>query len=206
MAHKLYSRSARRRAAPSSSSAPDMRVMWALIAVNVVVFVLWNSGAAPLGLMRDHFLVSSSSVLARPWTLLTYALSHRDTTHLLFNMMGLWVFGQSLLWERGARDFLALLGVSAVTGALAHVMTTSTPALGASAAVTAVSVVFALTHPHRQLLVMFFIPAPAWLAVGGFVLLDVVGLIRPPDGIAHGAHLGGALAGAFAWWWWRRPR
>ena len=200
---KLYSRAAQRRGrpAPRAGGSNDERPLWALIAVNIAVFVLWHTAPpSALPALAEQLLVVASGVLSRPWTALTYAFSHNDASHLLYNLCGLWVFGRSLLHESGPRALFGLDAGGAVGGALAPVLASASPALGASAAVTAVSIVYAIRHPHRSLLVMFIVPMPAWAAVGLFIALDVVGLVGPPDGVAHAAHLGGAAVGAaYAW-------
>jgi hypothetical protein len=73
-------------------------------------------------------------------------------------------------------------------------------ALGASGAISALLIVFALYFPHQKILLFFAIPIPALFAALAFIGLDVWGLVAQGHGgglpIGHGAHLGGALAGA----------
>lgn len=184
-----------------------MRVLWGLIGVNVAVFVLWHLlvGNPLHAMLQGNLLVAQGTVLSRPWTLLTYAFTHYDTSHLLFNMFGLYIFGRPVLERYGTRDLLVLYAGGALLGAIAHVVGTPVPALGASASVMAVTVAYAATFPNRQLLLWFFLPVPAWLAAAGFIALDVMGAVGPGDGIAHAAHLGGAVFG-MGWWMWRTQR
>jgi len=178
-----------------------------LLAVNVAVFVaLYVLIDTPMGEPWAALMVMDpATVLYRPWTLLTAAFSHFDANHLLFNLIGLWVFGAPVQARYGPRAMVVLYIAGALCASLAHLALSSSPMLGASGAVLALSVVFALTFPQQRLLVWFLLPMPAWLAVGGFVVLDVVGLVGPGDGIAHAAHLGGAAFGA-AWWWLTQRR
>jgi membrane associated rhomboid family serine protease len=86
-------------------------------------------------------------------------------------------------------------------------MDTAAPALGASGAVSAIAVVFAAMFPRARLYVNFFIPLPAAVAVGLFLLIDLFGVLNPrADMIAHAAHLGGAAYGAVYWLLAVRPR
>ena len=79
--------------------------------------------------------------------------------------------------------------------------------LGASGAVSAIAVVFACLYPRAWLLLNFFIPVPAALAVGFFFVLDLGGVLNPRgDMVAHAAHLGGALFGFVYWTFSVRPR
>jgi membrane associated rhomboid family serine protease len=185
------------------------QVLWGLIGVNVVVFLLWQIawGTILENLLVDHFLVSAESVFSlRLWTLVTSEFSHTDGVHLLFNMLALWIFGRDVAHSVGWKHFLHLYLAGAIVASLGHVafqlMTGDpTPALGASGAVMAISVVFAALFPNRTLMINFFIPVPAALAVGFYILMDVMGLMGTGSGVAHAAHLGGALYGLLFWWW-----
>jgi len=168
------------------------------VAVFVAIHVLADSGLGDLVLSNVVF--DPRTWLTQPWTLLTAAFGHYDANHLLFNLFGLWVFGTPVLHRYGARHLVALYLAGGIVASIFHLVLSSAPMLGASGAVLALSVVFALTYPHRKLLIWFILPMPAWLAVGAFVALDVVGMVGPGDGIAHAAHLGGAALGAAYWW------
>jgi membrane associated rhomboid family serine protease len=203
-----YSRRPARERRYVQGPGPDAtQLLGAIIAVNVAVFVLWNlTVQSPVGaILRANLTVQAAAVVAQPWTLLTYGFSHYDTSHLLFNMFGLWVFGRPVMERYGWQDLVLLYVGAVVFGGLAHVATSPAPALGASAAVMAVSVVYGLTYPNSVLRLWFFLPMPAWLAVVLFVGLDLMGMVGPGDGIAHAAHLGGAAFGA-AMWAWRNPQ
>ena len=56
----------------------------ALVAANVAVFAAWVLGSPRW--MTAHFEVSRGSLLRRPWTLLTAALSHSDLYSLIGNL------------------------------------------------------------------------------------------------------------------------
>lgn len=192
------------------------QTLYALIAINVLVFVAWtqSAGTSLEILMGRHFLVSAEALVDfRVWTLLTSEFSHVSANHLLFNMLGLWVFGKPVAESLGWRALLNLYLVGAVVASAGHVLFQlftgdPSPALGASGAVMAIAVVFAALFPERTLLLFFVLPVPAAIAVGGFILLDVMGMFGAGRaGIANAAHLGGAAYGLLYWWWrTRRPR
>jgi membrane associated rhomboid family serine protease len=157
-------------------------------------------------MMNAHFLVSLEAMLGgRVWTLLTSAFSHQLPVHLGVNMFMLWMFGRDVHRVTGALGFLHLYVVGALLASLGHVAYSllsgsPTPALGASGSVMAITVVFAALYPRRTLLVGFFIPVPASLAVVAFVVLDVMGVFGgTTDNVAHAAHLGGAAYGLLYW-------
>jgi len=195
---------------PLNATSPSLRdrvaawdPLWVLIGVNLAVFVAVHLFAGTLlgDLVALNVVFDPSALLSRPWTLLTSAFGHFDANHLLFNMFGLWVFGRAVLQAYGPRHLVALYLAGGIVASMFHMVLSVSPMLGASGAVLALSVVFALTYPHRKLLLWFVLPIPAYLAVGAFVVLDVLGLVGPGDGIAHAAHLGGAALGAAYWAW-----
>ncbi len=108
-------------------------------------------------------LHSPASGRLMPWQLLTYAFLHGSMVHLLFNMLGLWMFGAELerLW--GQRRYLQLLGASVVTAALAQLvvnLVTGSYALtvGASGALYGLLLAYALMFPRRQFDLVGFLP------------------------------------------------
>ena len=91
------------------------RVLFYYIAVNVLVFlvvkllVITLQGIAPdaaLSLFYSFALPSDLGRLAsHPWTLFTHFFFHQSFTHLLFNMLWLWVFGRMFLEHFTSRQF-----------------------------------------------------------------------------------------------------
>ena len=70
-------------------------------------------------------------------------------------------------------------------------------ALGASGAVFGVLVAFAMLFPNTELYLMFIpVPIKAKWVVLGLIVLDLFGgFSNSSDGVAHFAHLGGAITG-----------
>ena len=80
------------------------------------------------------------------------------------------------------------------------------PVVGASGAITGIFVAFALLFPNQELY-LFFIPFPIKAKYLVLVLLGadlLLGLSGASTGIAHFAHLGGAIAGALLILYWKR--
>ena len=65
--------------------------------------------------------------------------------------------------------------------------------LGASGAVVAVIILYALYFPKRRLLMMFVVPMPAWGVALVVILIAVVGAEQH---VAHDVHLAGAALAA----------
>jgi hypothetical protein len=133
--------------------------------------------------------------------LITYLFVHGGLLHLLGNSIALFVFGCPVEERMGGRKFLLYyfycgIGAAAFCWALSRVMDVG-PIIGASGAILGVAVAFALYWPDARLFV-FPIPVPirARTLVIAFVALDVAfALMAPGDGIAHIAHVGGAIFG-----------
>jgi membrane associated rhomboid family serine protease len=73
------------------------------------------------------------------WTPLSYALLHSDWTHLTVNCVTLAAFGSPVARRFGPARFLLFFALTAVAGALAHLLlhpVDFTPVVGASAAVS----------------------------------------------------------------------
>lgn len=182
-------------------------VVNAILAVNVGVFLLWISDAAPAPVLAEHFLVSWDHVAAgRPWVLLSAVFSHHLLFHLLVNMIVLTSFGPPLERAMGAGRFLVFYLAAGITGSAAHAAVSNLligrpeqPALGASSALAGMLLLYALSFPRAKVLLFFVLPLPAILAALAFVAIDVWGLVAQIEGgglpIGHGAHLGGALVG-----------
>lgn len=86
------------------------------------------------------------------------------------------------------------------------------PMVGASGAIYGILVAFAFTVPNAELMMMFVpIPVKAKYFVPGLLAFDLfLGLKGQSifggtsDGVAHFAHLGGALVGFIMMWYWKK--
>jgi hypothetical protein len=102
----------------------------------------------------------------------------------------------------GTRRFLAYYFICGLGAGIIHTIVTALfmgrayPTVGASGAIMGVMIAFGLTFPDRVVFMGFFFPMRAKFAVLVFAGLDLyMGLTGSPDGVAHFAHLGGALVG-----------
>lgn len=190
-----------------------------IIGLNVMVFLGWQASSFAPDLrpsMMANFLVSTAHVThGYVWTLVTAAFSHNELWHLAINMFVLWSFGTVLerLW--GTRVFVIFYLVAAVVASISHCLVSSIlmgngniPALGASGAVSGLLLAYALYFPRHKILLFGIVPVPALAGVLAFVGIDLWGLLAQSRGgglpIGHGAHLGGALAGALMYFFYLR--
>ena len=98
-----------------------------------------------------------------PWQVLSYGLLHGDLSHLLFNMLGLWMFGSELenLW--GRNRYIQFIVVSVVSAAVVqllvtYLMNSNVPTVGASGAIFGLLLAYALSFPRRQFDLVGFLP------------------------------------------------
>lgn len=187
-----------------------------LIAVNIVVYLLQVVSLTQEGGGVTAWLeLSAPEVLGRfeIWRLVTSAFCHSpdDLWHLIFNMLGLWIFGNQVESIYGSREFLRFYLTAAVLSAIGFLgieLVTSRFAvhrvpheLGASGAVMGVMMLCAMYYPSMKILVMFVIPVELrWLVVM-YVIYDLYPIVRGlggahvMDNVAHSAHLAGLVYG-----------
>ncbi|MGH8138110.1 MAG: rhomboid family intramembrane serine protease [Steroidobacteraceae bacterium] len=187
----------------------------AIILLNAAVFLLQQG--APQAL-ETRFALWPLGPQFEPWQLVTYAFLHGGFAHIFFNMFALFMFGGALERFWGSRRFvtfylasvLAAAGTQLAMQALSH---TGEPVIGASGGVFGLLLAFAWYFPRQRILLLFPpIPMPAWLFVTLYGALELVlGVTGAQASVAHFAHLGGMLGGAFMILIWRaqdatRPR
>jgi membrane associated rhomboid family serine protease len=144
--------------------------------VCAVAFLL--SMFAPL--MRWLALWPLGSGLFMPWQLLSYTLLHGDLAHLLFNMLGLWMFGSELerLW--GVRRYLQFMAGAGVAAAVTQLLVTAlmgsaAPTVGASGVLFGLLMAYALSFPRRQFDLVGFLPVVLLLMPSQ--VLNIAGMV-----------------------------
>lgn len=136
-----------------------------------------------------------------PWQLLTYQFMHGSFSHILFNMFSLWMFGIEIENYWGSKKFLYFYLLCGVAAGLCHMFISpllggiAAPTIGASGAVYGILAAFALLFPNRLIFIYFFIPIKAKYLVTILIVMEFMLIDSANSGVAHLAHLGGALAG-----------
>ena len=173
-------------------------VKWIILA-NVVMFAvsLFVDLYQFLGLVPKRVIESGWI-----WQVGTYMFMHGNAVHILFNMLGIWMFGTELerLW--GTRFFLRFYAVTGL-GAAATVMlvgllpfaatapTYTAATIGASGALYGLLMAFALYYPDRPILMFLLFPVPAKYFV---IIVGAMAFLAGPGGeISNAAHLGGLV-------------
>jgi membrane associated rhomboid family serine protease len=173
-----------------------------LLAANAIVLLLQQTIFTSDSL-TDLLSFTASLALQRPWTFVTYMFVHAGILHLAANSLALFVFGPAVERRLGSSTFILYYLYCGIGAAffslLLHTVNLGPDAMvGASGAILGVAYAFSRIMPDAQLMV-FPIPVPIrarWLILM-LAAFDVVGLFLLNDNIAHGAHLGGLLSGAF---------
>ncbi len=173
-----------------------------LLIANVAVFALQLlDGFASGGMLTASFGLRPADVTGRLflWQLATYIFLHADFIHILFNMFMLWMFGRELEYAWGRSEFYRFFFVCGVGAGVLTVLTSwSSPVItiGASGAIYGILLAYGLTFPTRIILVWGILPVRALnLALILIGIAFLMSFRSAGGGVAHVAHLGGALFG-----------
>lgn len=202
-------------------------VTWALVLLNVFVFVALQHGAfgpvseaGVLGFGAIPAVVSGVAILPEGYerlppalTLVSYMFLHGGWLHLIGNMAFLLVFADNVEDAMGHARFLLFYLLCGIIAGFAHVLAepgSEAPLVGASGAVAGVIAAYLVLHPNIRLwaLVLMKIPLriPAYWAIGAWFGLQVWQILSSTDQeTAWWAHVGGFLAGAVLVVLMRRP-
>jgi membrane associated rhomboid family serine protease len=140
-----------------------------------------------------------------PVQLVTHMFMHGDERHLIFNMLGLFFLGPMVESGLGPKRFLILYLSCGFFASFAQLSITQGAVLGASGATYGVLAAFATMFPNMQLMLLFPpIPIKAkYMALGLIVIGLYSGMSGAQAGIAHFAHIGGALLGFILIKYWK---
>lgn len=178
-------------ASPRLHVTPWVKILLTANAGVFLVTVVVGQGA-----MFDLFAFSPDRLLQRPWGMITYMFMHANLWHLLINLLFIFFFGPRLEERWGSDLFLKFYLVCGLGGVLLSFAFSEAVIVGASAACYGIMLAFALAWPNQTVYVWALFPVKMKWLVGFLVALSFVSAIGPSrDGIAHLAHLGGAVAG-----------
>jgi membrane associated rhomboid family serine protease len=206
-------------------------VKWIVIS-NVAIYfaMLLENGLFPGSSVwiHFHFGVMPDAVLhgfpgfhvPAVWQLLTYGFLHGSVSHVLWNMLGIWMFGGQFEMDWGTRRFveyylwcviaaavttvavayigLGLLAASPTTplfGLLASLV--HIPTVGASGGLFGILIAYGMYYGDNEV-ILFPLPfrIKAKYIVTAWILIALAGALgEGGQGVANWAHLGGALFG-----------
>ena len=190
-------------------------VAWGLIAVNVVVYFVVESGTAgeasdasviTFGLFPAVFSGADVSRSALPdvATLITYSFLHADFWHLAGNMVFLWVLADNVEDALGHLRFLAFYLLCAAGAGYAYVLSDPAmggPVIGASGAIAGTISAYLILHPRAKMWVLAFGRIPLRLSavyvLSFWIVFQVAAvLMGSQSNTAWWSHIGGLICGA----------
>lgn len=192
-------------------------VTWALIAINIVVFLSYfPSLSGNERLLMSFFdqwaLVPLETLSGKDsHTLVTSMFLHGGWMHLIGNMLFLYIFGdnmEDLLGHLGFLAFYIVSGLAAAAGQILADPSSTVPMVGASGAIAGVMGGYLLMFPRARIdvlvIIIFLIKIftiPAWLMLGiwfGLQLVNGLAMDVAGGGVAYWAHAGGFIVGFVA--------
>ena len=183
-----------------------------LLIINALVYIATNILNFP-GIAERLVLYYPASEYFQPYQFITYMFMHGGFSHILFNMLGLWMFGSEIEYRFGPKKFLIYyiacgLGAAALHFGLVYFnIGDPYPLLGASGAVFGLLVAYGMMFPNNIIMPLFPpIPMKAKYFVmiyAGIELFSGIGRFSG-DNVAHFAHLGGAITGFILIMIWKR--
>ena len=189
-----------------------------LLYVNIIMYVAT--------IINEDFMVGTfamfypTSPYFHWWQPLTHMFMHGGFWHIFFNMYTLVMFGMVVERALGTQKYLIFYFITGLGAAALHTSVEwlqltymgggaailYTPMVGASGAIYGVLVAFAMLYPQARLTLIFppiTLDAKWWVII--FIGIELVtGITGTAMGIAHFAHLGGALFGWLLIRYWRK--
>ena len=176
-----------------------------LLLINVVVFVAQLVVGANSRFDYQKYLALSREGLTHGylWQLLTFQFLHGGLLLLIFNLLGIYVFGPVVEERLGRSAFLKLYLLSGVVGGLLQSSLGMIfpqhfggSVVGASAGVCGLIAAAILIEPDAVILLAFVLPIRAKYFLMLITAIALFFMIEPTkDEVAHAAHLGGIIAG-----------
>ncbi len=202
-----------------------MAVLW----VGFAIAINWLGVGERL---YEHLLLEPHAVArGEVWRVFTGPLMHvisgnAAVSHITFNLLMLYFFGDSLQRQWGNRRFLTMLMLAALAGEgvqlgiqalVGHSFGTALAQpvlLGSYAMATAAMIAWAFSHQGGTVLLFFVLPVSTRVLVGftiGFSVLLVIaaghlpeGVLAPFGGMGVGYLLGAGTPSPVRRWWLRR--
>jgi membrane associated rhomboid family serine protease len=209
------------------------RATWWLAAALLGIWLAVAAVGGPpacLAIYQDFGLTRAGIAAGKPWQLLSHAMLHGSSFHLLLNLVWLVLVGGKLEHILGSRALLAIFGAGVLGGAAGHLLLApggpGAPILvGASGGAMALLLALTTLSPESR---MWPLPVSGKnLGLGLLAASLLLALLHPALGcpglrhlghwlatrgagdlfqFGHACHFGGGIAGWLAGRWILRPR
>ena len=198
----------------------DYPMVGVIILTNIVIFgVQWmefvtRGSGSNSNYLHDLGFKSQTLVTGeRPWTLVTNLYVHGGLSHVLGNMLFLFLLGMPFEDRVGGKKFVMIyftsgIGANILNGVATLMMSgvgsseAEVIGIGASAAIFGVMGAFTILYPRDEIpmfLVFIFLPRVPVIIAGMIYGLMETALIElaPADNVGHLAHISGFILGVF---------
>lgn len=162
-----------------------------LLLINLFLF----SDGRQFQLTRDLLALHGDTYL-KPWLwfqYFTYGFAHNPDNigHILWNMLALFFFGSDMERLYGRREYLRFYLITILLGGVAWSARTALHApgslvpvapnagdlvFGSDGVVTAITLLFCIHYPYRNIMLMGVLPVPAWI-IGAFIILGNLSIL-----------------------------
>jgi membrane associated rhomboid family serine protease len=197
-------------------------VTWALIAVNVAVFLyqlslgpqssqlfIYQYGAIPAVVTGGQSLPEAVAAIPPVLSVFTSMFLHGGWMHLIGNLWFLWIFGNNIEEAMGGLRFIVFYLACGILASWSHILSNTSsilPSIGASGAIGGVLGAYILLYPRARVWTLIFLGffirllyVPAGIMLGYWFLIQLLsGSMagrQEGGGVAFWAHIGGFLAG-----------
>jgi membrane associated rhomboid family serine protease len=195
---------------------PITPVVKKIMIINASVFLVQElAGIFAPGALEPLFGLNHQGLVGelRLWQLVTYMFLHGGWFHIIFNLLGMWMFAGELENHWGSRLFLKYylytgIGAGIFIAAMNYMLQLryggSLPSyqpttIGASGALYGLLLAFGMIWPNREVLLYFLFPIKMKYLVIIFGLLEFFGTLSsiqaPAGNISHIGHVGGIASG-----------
>ncbi len=184
-----------------------------LLIVNIAIFFIdqlfLKNPQTHIGILEYYGRFSAQSAILdfQIWRFITFQFIHANFSHLLFNMISLYMFGTMVEAYFGSKRFLAYYLLSGAAGAVAYLVlwqagffgaALDTPLVGASAGIYAVLIAGARIAPHTKVLMMMIFPVTLRTLAWGLVAFNTFNVLTAgANAGGQAGHLGGVALGFF---------
>lgn len=185
-------------------------VSFLLVIANCAAFVFQVFGPGGFEAVTSRFAFSPAFLggsaeapgAVALYTLVSYMFCHGGVSHLGFNMLFLWIFGNNVEDRMTRGRYLVFYLITGIVAALAFAAQSpgeDVPLVGASGAVSGVLGAYLFMFPLARIhvwMLFFTLRMRAFMFLPIWFFLQLSGLLGGSDGIAWISHIAGFIAGA----------
>lgn len=190
----------------------NILMLISLLLIKVIYYLSGSSSEAFYNSVLTWLALPASitQFIVRPWTIVTYMISHIGIWHTFSNMLWLSAFGYILQNLTGNKKIIPLYIYGGLAGAILYIIafnilpplrhiSSNHTLLGASASIAAIAVATTTLAPNYKIFPLIGRGIPLWVLTLIFITIDTASILVNNTNI-YLLHIGGALIGfIFAW-------